>query len=157
MGETVTFSNGTVALGSGTLAGGTATFSTTSLNAGPHSIAAVYAGDASLGGSKAVVKVSVLKAGTTTALSVVPSSPHAGDNVNLTVTVSSPTGLVPVGSVIFRDGSTVLGPSVPLDNTGTATLTTSFTAGTHRLTATYPATTDFGGSASGVIKEVVQP
>ncbi len=156
-GETVTFSNGTLAIGSGTLAGGTATFSTTSLNAGPHSIAAAYPGDINLGGSKAVVKVSVLKAGTTTALSVVPSSPHAGDNVTLTATVSSPTGLVPVGSVIFKDGTTVLAASVPLDNTGTATFTTSFTAGTHKLTATYPATTNFTGSASGVVKEVVQP
>jgi hypothetical protein len=42
----VSFFDGTTALGSGTLSAGVATYSTSSLAAGPHSITAVYSGDA---------------------------------------------------------------------------------------------------------------
>ena len=42
----VTFMEGTTTLGSGPLAGGTATFSTSSLAPGSHNVTAVYAGDA---------------------------------------------------------------------------------------------------------------
>src|SRR3979409_1120111 len=44
---TVTFNDGATVLGSGPLSGGTATFTTSGLGAGVHSITAVYGGDAS--------------------------------------------------------------------------------------------------------------
>jgi hypothetical protein len=44
---TVTFMNGTTVLGTGTLSGGVATYTTSLLSIGSHSITAVYAGDAS--------------------------------------------------------------------------------------------------------------
>ena len=46
---TMTFYDGTVSIGSANLAGGAATFTTTALTAGPHSITAVYSGDANYG------------------------------------------------------------------------------------------------------------
>ncbi len=58
-GETVTFMNGETALGTGTLHGGSASFTTTTLNTGKTSVTAVYAGDLGLLGStsKAVKQV----------------------------------------------------------------------------------------------------
>jgi autotransporter-associated beta strand protein len=55
---TVTFFDGTTPLGTATLNGsGVATFGTTALIAGPHSITAVYAGDANFAGSSSAALV----------------------------------------------------------------------------------------------------
>jgi len=54
-GETVLFRNGTTVLGSGTLTGGTAMFSYSTLPVGTNSITAVYGGDQNLLGSKSKV------------------------------------------------------------------------------------------------------
>jgi autotransporter-associated beta strand protein len=55
---TVTFFDGATPLGTGTLNGsGVATFGTTALSAGPHSITAVYAGDANFAGSSSAALV----------------------------------------------------------------------------------------------------
>src|SRR5207249_5465091 len=48
---TVTFQDGASALGTGTLSGGTVTFTTSGLTAGTHSITAIYGGDANFTGS----------------------------------------------------------------------------------------------------------
>ena len=52
---TVAFKDGTATLGAATLAGGKATFTTTSLQEGKHSITAVYAGTASFAASTSAV------------------------------------------------------------------------------------------------------
>src|SRR5207302_324920 len=52
---TVTFQDGTSALGTGTLSGGAATFITSGLTAGTHSITAIYGGDANFAGSTSPV------------------------------------------------------------------------------------------------------
>jgi hypothetical protein len=51
-GETVTFQQGKTVLGTGMLSGGTATFTTSTLKAGNHSVTAVYAGDTNFETSK---------------------------------------------------------------------------------------------------------
>lgn len=51
-------------LGTGTLSGGSATFTTSTLKVGTTSVTAVYGGDSNFAGSKSnVVKQVVLKAG----------------------------------------------------------------------------------------------
>jgi hypothetical protein len=50
-GETVTFVKGTEVLGTGTLRGGSASFTTSALDFGDHSIAAVYGGDSNFASS----------------------------------------------------------------------------------------------------------
>jgi hypothetical protein len=50
-GETVWFMKGTAVLGTGTLIGGSASFTTSTLEAGSHSITAVYGGDSNFAGS----------------------------------------------------------------------------------------------------------
>ena len=48
---TVTFYDGGSSLGSGTISGGTATFTTSALSGGVHSITATYGGDSTFSGS----------------------------------------------------------------------------------------------------------
>ena len=63
-GETVSFMKGKTVLGTGTLSGGTATYTTTTLKVGTDSITAVYGGDANFAASKSKpVKQVVEKAG----------------------------------------------------------------------------------------------
>lgn len=98
---------------------------------GSHSITAAYAGDAN---NTASVSSAVIQVVSSTALSVDPPAPTAGQAVMLTAMVS---GFSPTGSVQFKDGATNLGSAVPLSG-GIATLSTSaLTAGGHSLTAVY--------------------
>ena len=60
-GEIVSFMKGKTVLGTGTLAGGSASFTTSTLNSGATSVVAVYAGDLRLSGSSSTVKQVVKK------------------------------------------------------------------------------------------------
>jgi hypothetical protein len=60
-GETVTFKNGSVVLGTGTTSAGQASFTTSSLTAGSHTILATYAGDATFATSTGKAKQTVTR------------------------------------------------------------------------------------------------
>src|SRR5260370_442319 len=60
---TVTFQDGATALGMGTLSGGTATFTTSGLTAGTHSITPVYRGDANFAGGTLPAPMQTLSKG----------------------------------------------------------------------------------------------
>ena len=91
---TVTFNDGTASLGTGTLNGSqVATFPTSSLTVGTHSITAVYGGDANNAGSTSAVLSQVIVA-PAFAFSIQPSTPApapAGESTTSTFTVT-PTG-----------------------------------------------------------------
>jgi len=57
----VTFMDGSAVLGTGTLAGGKASYSTSLLSAGSHNITAVYGGTTNIGGSTSPVLVQTVK------------------------------------------------------------------------------------------------
>ena len=59
---TVTFYDGTTAMGTGDVSGGVATFSTSSLSTGTHSIKAVYEGDTNFKTSTSAVLRQVVRA-----------------------------------------------------------------------------------------------
>ncbi len=139
---TVTFKEGVATLGTGTLNGsGIATFSTSSLAVGSHSITASYGGDANvLGSTSGAQTATVALASSSTALTLSASSVTVGSSVTLTATVGGSVG-TPIGTVTFFDGGTTLGTG-SLNGAGVATLSTSaLTVGNHSLTASY------GGSA----------
>jgi hypothetical protein len=74
-GEKIAFLDGTAILGTGTLAGGTATYSTSSLAAGYHSTTAVYGGDGSyLASTSSVVSLTVAAIPTLSVPEVLPAS-----------------------------------------------------------------------------------
>jgi hypothetical protein len=97
----------------------------------------------------------IIDSATTTTLGT--SSPTAvfGQTVLLTASVSSQAG-VPVGTVTFLDGTTVLG-TAPVNAAGQATLGVSFDVGSHALTASFAGTRGFGfaDSTSAAVTETV--
>ena len=153
---TVTFTDGGVALGTGTLdATGTATFSTTTLSQGTHVILATYGGDTNDGGSvSSPLSLIVNLATTTTTLSVSSNPALMGLKVTFTAKVAG-NGGIPTGTVTFTDGGTTLGTGT-LDATGTATFsTTALSQGVHTILATYGGDTDDGGSVSSPLSLTV--
>ena len=130
---TVQFRDGVTNLGAPiTLAAGQATFTTTTLALGAHSITGVYSGDSSFATStSAAVAHQVTQAATTTALvrSAGPNPSTVGQSVSFTATVTSGSG-TPTGTVQFRDGVTNLGAPIALV-AGQATFTTTTLASAH--------------------------
>ena len=146
---TVTFSAGTVVLGTVSLDNsGNATFTTTApLPVGTDSVSATYSGDGNFFASNTSLAGGqiVNQASTVTNVSSSGSIVY-GQSVTFsaTVTAVAPGAGVPTGSVIFCAGSTVLG-SAPLDGSGSAKFTTKspLPAGTNVITATYSGDLNF--------------
>ena len=135
-----------------------ATFTTSLLAAGSHSITASYSGDANFTPSNSAplietVTPPVLAASSTVLIS--SASPTLlGQSVIFTATVTSTKG-TPTGTVTFFDGATSLGAG-PLSTAGIATLSTSsLTAGSHSITAKYNGDSDFGTSISTTLTQLV--
>jgi hypothetical protein len=151
---TVDFLEGSTTLTSGVTLNGSdqATFTTSSLAVGSHTITANYSGDtsfqASTGDDSASPQV-VNKASTTTALSSSPNPSTSGQAVTFTATVAAvaPGSGTPTGTVDFLEGSTTLTSGVTLNGSDQATFTTSSLAvGSHTITANYSGDTDFTAS-----------
>ncbi len=156
---TVTFFDGSTAIsGAIALSAGTASFSTSTLNAGTHNITVSYSGDnnfTSFATSSPILVQTVTQDATSTALTALPSPAGINQSVTLTATVTdSVSGVTPAGSVTFKNGATTLGTGT-LNSSGVATLAVSFsTRGVQSLTAVFGATTNFGTS-TGAASETV--
>jgi Bacterial Ig-like domain (group 3)/Beta-propeller repeat len=153
-GETVTFMKGTTVLGTGTLSGGSASFTTSTLPTGTDNIKAVYSGDSNFAAStsKAVSQV-VNKATTTTTLSSSLNPSNVGKSVTFTAKVKPQFSGTVTGSVTFYDGTTAL-KTVALSG-GVAKFTTStLTSGAHSIAATYNGSTSFTGSSASLTQTV---
>jgi len=137
---TVTFRDGNTTLGTGTLnSKGVATFTTATLAVGYHAILASYSGSAgNTPSASATLGVHMDKIATSVKLTSSATSIAAGANLTLTATLKSSTGTtIPAGAVTFYNGNTSLGRGT-VSATGVATLaTTTLTAGTHSMTASY--------------------
>ena len=138
---TVTFYDGTTALGSpAAVSGGTASLTTTGLEVGTHSLTAVFTSTtpANYADSTSAVSTYVVNpaaaTSTATALLVVQgTSAEQYSEVTLNATVTPSTA---PGSVEFLDGTTVLGTAAVTG--GAATFDTSSLAlGNHSFTAQY--------------------
>jgi hypothetical protein len=149
----ITFMDGATVLGSSALdASGLATFSTSGLSIGTHSLTAQYSGDGVFSGStsSAVLQV-VNKTDTTTGLTSNRNPSNVGQPVTFKATVSPSMA---TGTVQFFDGPTLLGGVAV--SSGSASLTVSgLSAGSHAITATYSGDGNYNGSVSGVLTQVV--
>ncbi len=154
----VEFFDGTTDLGPGTLSDGVATFTTSSLTVGAHSLTAVYGGDTNFtGGTSLVDTQAVNQAASTATLTSAPNPSVFGQSVTFTATVAAaePGSGTPTGTVQFEEGSTVLGTGT-LDGSGEATFSTStLSVASHSITAVYEGDTNFTGSTSQVLDQVV--
>jgi poly(3-hydroxybutyrate) depolymerase len=155
-GETVEFLKGKNVLGTGPLSGGTATFTISTLAKGTDAVKAEYTGDANYGSSTSIAVSQVVDDATSTTTLVSSQNPSgAGQPVTFTSTVTPEySGTTPTGNVFFYNGSKKLG-GVSLSG-GVASYTTATLAdGTDTITAVYNGSSDFNGSASNAVEQVV--
>jgi streptogramin lyase len=148
---TVTFRDGTLPVDTEILASGTASFTTSTLAAGSHSITALYSGDTNDAGSTSPVVTQVV-VGTTTTTTVASSENPApvGQNVTFTATV---TPSLATGTVTFKAGATVLGTATL--SSGIAFFSTSSLAhGNHQIRADYAGDGTFSASRSAKLVQV---
>lgn len=151
---TVQFADSGVNLGSPlALSSGVATLALGTLSLGSHSITARYSGDTGNLSSLSAALAQTILSPTTVTLTAAPASIAAGQALTLQATV---TGLSPQGTIQFKDGSTLLGPSIPLA-AGIATLGTHAltSAGSHVLTAEYSGDGNNASSISSPLIETV--
>jgi uncharacterized delta-60 repeat protein len=148
---TVTFSEGATTLGSGTITAGVASFTTSALSAGNHSITATYDGDTEFAPSTSTpVSQTVDPAPTSTSLASAPNPSTYGAAATFTATVT--TGAT--GNVEFREGVTLIGSAAI--NAGSAVFqTTTLPAGPHSITAFYLGDGNYAASNSSTIVHVV--
>ncbi len=148
---TVNFLDGGVKIGSATLTGttGVATFTTSSLAVGSHTITAAYLGNTNDGpGTSPAITQVVNLAATATTISASPNPGIAGKAVTLTAKVALTTGSAALtGTVTFTDGTATLGTAA-VSSGGTATLIQALAPGVHSIVATYSGDTNDKGSAS---------
>ena len=147
---TVTFAaDGTTLATVSVNATGKATLPTAALAAGAHAITATYNGDANFTTSGGSLSQTVSQAATTIAVTASPKAVVFGQRVTFTAVVKakSPGAGVPSGSVIFTIGNTTV--TLPLDATGTASVSTSaLNIGSNTIRVSYSGDTNFTVSTS---------
>jgi hypothetical protein len=154
---TVTFNDGGMSIGSGTLSHNQTTFSTSALAVGNHTITAVYSGDSNVNSSTSAAITQTVNSSTSSTTTTIMSSNNPsvyGNSVTFTATVTSISTVVNTGTVTFLDGAATLGSEAV--SSGTASLSTSMlTAGTHTITASYSDSSGSFGSSSGSLMQTV--
>ncbi len=154
---TVTFKDGATVLGTGSVNGsGLAVFNDSTLAVGPHSITAVYSGDANNRASTSNLLVQTVQTAATKVTLVSSANPSlASATLTLTSTLVG-TGGVVTGTVTFEDGTTVLGTS-KLSAAGIATLITNgLLPGEHSIVAVYSGDANNLASTSQALAQSVQ-
>jgi hypothetical protein len=153
----VAFFDGTANIGSAALDGsGHATFTTSALNAGGHTITVQYGGDGNFIGSAGSLPAQTVNQASTTTVVTSSLNPSVfGQSVTLIATVTSGAG-TPTGTAQFMDRTVNLGPPVALSS-GSATLTTAaLSAGAHSISVVYSGDANFIGSAGLLTQAVAQ-
>ena len=118
--------------------------------AGNVIFSATYSGDANFSASGPTsTSITIARTTSSTTFSYGSTPPAPGQPVTFTARVAFVSSIAPTGNVQFLDGTTVLGTGT-LDSTGTATLTTTLSAGMHSLAASYLGDTNYLPSMSAI-------
>jgi glycosyl hydrolase family 44/Big-like domain-containing protein len=157
---TVNFIDGATQIGTGSLnSSGSATFNTSNLAVGSHSITAAYSGDANFSASTSVAALVTVsppaKIAAVTSVSASAAQVTAGQSVTITAAVAPQSGTgVPTGSVTFLDGQTQIGMSAL--NSGLASFTdANLSVGSHAIAGAYSGDSNFTPSTSAAITVIV--
>jgi hypothetical protein len=146
-----------VSLNSGsavTLSSGVATLTGVILSgAGTHTITANYAGVSGSFISSSGTGSVVVKALSSVGLTSSDNPALLSSAVTFTATVSSGSG-TPSGSVSFYDGTTLLGSGTLASGVATYA-TSSLTAGSHSITASYGGSSSYATATSSAVQQVV--
>jgi hypothetical protein len=165
---TVTFLNGSATIGT---TAGSVTLGTANVNAqgvasttvkpvvGMYSVVATYAGtynqttDPTGYGASTSAGAALTVTKAATSITVTSSTASAGIGSSFTLTGTVPAGAT--GTVSFYNGTTLLGTGT-VGSAGTATLSLSIaTAGTYNISAIYTGDTNYSGSTSASMVQVV--
>jgi hypothetical protein len=148
---TITFYDSGTSIGTGTISGTTATFTTTTLAVGTHAITAGWAGNTNYSAVKSSAITQTVSKVTPT-LSVASSSTPStyGGSVTFTAAISSG----PTGTVTFYDSGTSIGTGTISGTTETLT-TTSLSGGSHSITAVWAGNTNYSAVTSSAITHMV--
>ncbi len=152
----VQFLNGKKVLATVKLKSGSAKYTTSKLPPGTNIITAVYEGNSKYYGSTSAPVDQIVLVSTTTTLTSAPNPSTDGEAVIFTAVVTSSSGAPPNGETVsFMKGKTVLGTGKL--SSGSATFTTSaLPVGTTAVTAVYAGDSNFEGSTSNTVKQVVK-
>jgi hypothetical protein len=132
---TLTFLDGSTALGTGAITNGTATFTTSTLAAGTHSITASYGGDANYGSATSVPLSQTVNKNTPVLPPPVVSTNNPPYGTPVTITETVPPGVS--GPVTFSNGTTSIGTAPIIGGVATITVT-NLPLGTNQITASTP-------------------
>ncbi len=155
---TVIFFDGSNAIsGDVSLVGGVASFTTSSLSFGNHSITAQYGGDASFNGSTSFAlsqTVNSPKANSVTSLVLTAGTNPSAFGASLTFTANV-TPASATGTIVFFDGTTAVSGNLTLSS-GAASLTIpALGGGTHSITAQYSGDANVNPSISAAWTQTV--
>ena len=156
----VTFTDGATTLASNVAVNtsGVATFSTSSLATGSHTIGASFTGSTGWQNSTASTltqTINPVSFTTSTSVTSTPNPSNFGTSVTFTATVTS-SGGTPSGSVTFAEGATVLASNVTVNASGQAAFSTStLSVGSHTITASFTGSGGFGTSTGTAAPQVV--
>jgi hypothetical protein len=151
----VQYYDGAALLGSATLVNRQAFLGVTTLTAGPHTLTAVYGGDARFAGSTSpAVREMVAQAASRTTISATPADQsNSGQTVTFTATVAPAAA---TGSVQFRDGGAAIGTAALVN--GVATFSTSaLKNGNHSITAAYLGDSNVAAGESAKLTYKIKP
>ncbi|MGI4831185.1 MAG: beta strand repeat-containing protein, partial [Janthinobacterium lividum] len=154
---TVNLRDGATVIATGTLdANGHASFITSKLTQGTHTITAAYNGDVNyIAATSAGVQQNVQLAQPMLTLSGPASTVDAGTNAQFVSTLTTP-GTTPTGTLTLRDGSTPIA-TLPVSSNGNFTFNTNLLSiGTHTLTAVYGGDTDNAAATSTAINVTIR-
>ena len=157
---TVVFKDGGTALNTNAVGGGVATYSTSALALGSHSLTAEYSGSSDslyLASTNSPALTQVVKWATTTAVASSLNPSTNGNTVIFTATIktNNATATAATGTMTFKSGGSALGS--PGVTNGVATFQTSgLPTGTSSITAEYSGDSAYLASVSSALPQVVQ-
>jgi sugar lactone lactonase YvrE len=132
---------------------GTASFTTSTLTVGTHTITAEFAGDQNNSAAQAMVTIIIDGATTNTVLTTSNASAGYGDTVTLRAAVTSGVNN-PTGNVTFQEGTNVL--AVASVNAGVAMVPiNTLSVGQHNIVAIYAGDTTHASSSSAMLAQSV--
>jgi hypothetical protein len=152
---TVIFSDGSTILGSSTLFHGKASWPVPLLLAGSHSITAAYQESLHFDPSTSVPLDQIVnRAITTNSLSVAPNPSRIYQFVSYSSTLTSPAGVLLMGTVTFQDSGIPIA-TVTVSGNAARYFTKYPQRGSHAITATYSGDSNNVGSTSAMLTEYI--
>lgn len=141
----VTFSEGSVVLGTAQVVNGLAILPINTLQPGSYAVTASYSGDMNFVASVSKPILQTINQTATTTLLSVPSVVDDGQvfAINAQVLPVSPGAGVPTGTVTFRDGAMILGSATLINGYATGDYSLFGAGMNHDITATYNGDGDY--------------